>query len=256
MDILFRLKHYLRYQWQGRTKYYIHSPFVYQFYLNVLEGDVERELIPLVQLRQQLSNENDTIQVKDFGTGSDKSISTATLVNKVAVRHKYGKLLHRLVRYYAPTSIIELGTSLGISAAYMGLAAPHTPIISLEGSPDIAIAAGKNHQQLGLSSITITVGNFDKTIPQVLEKTEHLSLVFFDGNHTEAATLHYFHAFLAKANEDSIFVFDDIYWSEGMYAAWQQIKQHPQVTLTIDVYQFGICFLKKGKTKEDFTLRY
>lgn len=256
MNLLFRLKHYLRYQWQGRTKYYIHSPSVFQFYLNVLEGNVEQELQPLIQLRQQLSSNNASIAVKDFGTGSDKSIAISTLINKVAVRHKYGKLLYTLVRHYAPSSIIELGTSIGISSAYMGMAAPQAAITSLEGSPDIAIAAGKNHEQLGLSNINIQVGDFNQTIPQLLNKLEHVGLVFFDGNHTEQATLQYFRQFMAKANEDSIFVFDDIYWSEGMYAAWQQIKQHPQVTLTIDVYQFGICFFKKGKTKEDFILRY
>ena len=256
MNLLFRLKYYLRYAWQGRTKYYIHSPFVFQFYLNVLEGDVEQELKPLAQLRQQLSKNNTSIAVKDFGTGSHKSIAISTLLNKVAVRHKYGKLLYRLVRHYAPSSIIELGTSIGISSAYMGMAAPQAAITSLEGSPDIAIAAGKNHEQLGLSNIDVQVGNFNQTIPQLLNKLEHVGLVFFDGNHTEDATLQYFHQFLTKANEDSIFVFDDIYWSEGMHAAWQQIKQHPQVTLTIDVYQFGICFFKKGKTKEDFILRY
>lgn len=257
MNLLFRLKHYLRYQWQGRTKFYIHSPSVFQFYLNVLEGDVEQELKPLVQLRQKLSNSNTTIEVKDFGTGKDKNIATSTLVNKVAIRHKYGTLLYRLVRYYAPASIIELGTSIGVSSSYIALAVPSTPLTTLEGSPDIAVAAEQNHHQLGLDNIRILVGNFDTTIPKALYETENnVGLVFFDGNHTEEATLQYFHQFLAKANEDSIFVFDDIYWSEGMYAAWQQIKQHPQVTLTIDVYQFGICFFKKGKTKEDFILRY
>jgi predicted O-methyltransferase YrrM len=224
--------------------------------LNVLEGDVEQQLLPLTQLRQQLSRTRTPIKQKDYGTGSDKSIAISTLINKVAVRHKYGQLLYRLVRYYQPVSIVEIGTSIGISAAYMGMAALQAAITSLEGSPDIARAAYKNHEQLGLSNIDVQVGNFNQTIPQLLNKLEHVGLVFFDGNHTEQATLQYFHQFLAKANEDSIFVFDDIYWSEGMYAAWQQIKQHPQVTLTIDVYQFGICFFKKGKTKEDFILRY
>lgn len=256
MKLLFQLKHFLLYQWHGRTKYYIHSPFVYQFYLNVLEGNIDKELAPVIQLREQLNQDNTSIYISDFGTGKSKSITVSNIAKQVSIKHKYGQLLYRLVRYYNPASIIELGTSIGLSSSYLSLGVPSTSITTLEGSNEVAAIARRTHQQLSLQNINVIEGNFENTIPALLQDVGQVGLVFFDGNHTQEATLQYFHWFLSKANEESIFVFDDIYWSEGMYAAWQQIKQHPQVTLTIDVYQFGICFFKKGKTKEDFVLRY
>lgn len=256
MKLLFQLKHFLLYQWHSQTKYYIHSPFVYQFYLNVLEGDVSKELQPLINLRRQLAANDTRIDIKDLGTGKDKTIAISAIENSIAVRHKYGQVLYRLVRYFSPTHVIELGTSIGISSAYMALAAPQAAVFTLEGAHTLADAARQNHQQLGISNVAVIKGNFKDTLPALLGNTGKVGLVFFDGNHTEQATMQYFEWCIAKADEDSIFVFDDIYWSEGMNAAWQCIKQDQRITLTIDVYQFGICFFKKGKTKEDFILRY
>ena len=53
-----------------------------------------------------------------------------------------------------------------------------------------------------------------------------------------------------------IFIFDDIHWSQEMEEAWQIIKQHPQVKVTIDIFFMGIVFLKKELQKEDFRMRY
>lgn len=258
MKLLFQLKHFLLYQWHSQTKYYIHSPFVYQFYLHVLEGDVDHKLMPLIRLRNQLASDNTSVTIDDLGTGNSRTTSVADIVNRIAVKHKYGKLLYRLVRYFyqSPINIVELGTSVGISSSYMALAAPDARVITLEGAKAIAEVAKQNHQQLGLYNIHVFEGNFDNLLPELLESIHMVGLVFFDGNHTEEATMQYFEWCVAKADENSIFVFDDIYWSEGMYAAWQRIKQDQRITLTIDVYQFGICFFKKGKTKEDFMLRY
>ncbi|PJC61367.1 MAG: SAM-dependent methyltransferase, partial [Flavobacteriales bacterium CG_4_9_14_0_2_um_filter_32_27] len=80
--------------------------------------------------------------------------------------------------------------------------------------------------------------------------------VFFDGNHTKNATLTYFNWCLEKANEQSVFVFDDIYWSEEMKCAWKEIKAHPKVTTTIDLFFLGIIFFNPDLSKEDFVLRF
>lgn len=256
MKLMFQLKHFLLYQWHSQSKYYIHSPFVYQFYLHVLEGDVDAELLPLIRLRNQLANDNTPVTIDDLGTGRQRITTIGNIEKRVAVKHKYGKVLYRLVRYFSPAYIIELGTSIGISSSYMGMAAPQARVITLEGAAGPAAIAQLSHQQLGLHNVQVWKGNFNQVLPELLDTTTKVVMVFFDGNHTEAATMQYFEWCMAKADEESIFVFDDIYWSEGMYAAWQRIKQDERVTLTIDIYQFGICFFKKGKTKEDFTLRY
>lgn len=257
MNDFFRLKKFIQYQWSSKTKYYIHSPFVYQFYLNVLEGENSKELEAIAELRKQLRNDNSAIAITDFGTGKVANRTLAHIEKHVAVRTRYGKLLYNLVRYFKPQHILELGTSIGLSSTYLAMANAEAKIITLEGAEALAQVAKSNHHLLNIKNVKVITGQFDNTLPVQLEQLPTLDLVFFDGNHRKDATIKYFEQCLHKVSEQSIFVFDDIYWSSEMFEAWQQIKAHPQVTLTIDVFQFGICFFRKEKlAKEDFVLRY
>jgi predicted O-methyltransferase YrrM len=257
MNPILRLKYFLNYQWRAKTKYYLHSPLVYQFYLNVLEGHEDAPLKSIGALRKQLHNNKTAINITDLGTGNLTTKTICDIESNVAVRPKYGRLLYRLVKYFQTANIVELGTAIGLSSAYMALANPQAAIISLEGSASLINIAKTNHAALGIQNVAIYQGNFNDILPSVLKQHSHLGLVFFDGNHRKQATLQYFNLCLEKATPDSIFIFDDIHWSEEMNAAWAEIKAHPQITLSLDVFQFGICFFKKEKlAKEEFILRY
>ena len=257
MNILFRFKKYLVYLQKAKTKYYLHSPFVYQFYLNVLEGETDSQLKSILRLRGKLRNNNTLLKAEDFGTGNSLSKTVDDIEKKVAVRHKYGVLLYRLVNYFKPQNILEIGTSIGLSSSYIALANVHSRIVSLEGSKEIAELAKQNHAALQIRNIKLVTGSFNETLPTSLQQFSSVDLVFFDGNHTKEATFNYFQQCLSKSTENSIFIFDDIYWSAEMSEAWEEIKQDARVTLTLDVYQFGICFFRKEKlTKEDFALLY
>ncbi|MEP7128428.1 MAG: SAM-dependent methyltransferase, partial [Chitinophagales bacterium] len=74
--------------------------------------------------------------------------------------------------------------------------------------------------------------------------------------HRKEPTMNYFRQAIEFINDDSIFIFDDIHWSAEMKAAWNSIKAHPQVTLTIDLFFFGIVFFRKQLSKQDFILRF
>jgi predicted O-methyltransferase YrrM len=256
MNEFLRFKYFITYQWQAKTKYYLHSPFVYQFYLNVLERADDEPLNTIHALRQKLGNDNATVEIKDLGTGQASSKTIAAIERHVVVRKKYGGLLYRLVKYFKPQQILELGTSIGISSSYMALANERAIITSLEGAPGLIEIAKKNHTALGIKNVTIVEGDFNETLPAFLKTQSSLGLVFFDGNHSKEATLQYFNLCLEKANTESVFVFDDIHWSADMNEAWSEIKAHQQITLALDVFQFGICFFRKEKlAKEEFVLR-
>ncbi|MBP6733051.1 MAG: class I SAM-dependent methyltransferase [Chitinophagales bacterium] len=257
MQQLFRIKMFLQYAIKAKTKYYLHSPFVYQFYLHVIDNRNDFKLQPLVELRRQLSKDATPVIIDDLGAGNNTQKTIKQMEAGVAIPHQFGTLLCSLVKYTQPATIIELGTSIGISSAYMAYGNERANVFTMEGAPAVANVARQTHNLLGLKNIEVITGSFEVELPQLLNRQHGPALVFFDGNHTLAATLNYFELCLAQATEDSVFVFDDIYWSEDMFAAWQQIKAHPRVKLTIDVYRFGICFFKKDKlAKEDFVLWY
>lgn len=257
MRKLFQLQKYLDYQWRAKTKYYLHSPFVYQFYLEVIEGKNDSVIEQINTLRTKLRNDRTEIALTDLGTGSDLSRTISSLENKTAVAAKYGELLHRLVKHFQPSTILEIGTSLGISSAYIASGNLRSKILTIEGSNELAKLARQNHSLLGFENIQIELGDIDDVLPNCIQKLDTIDFVFFDGNHTYDATLRYFETCLQKHNENSVFVFDDIYWSEEMQNAWNVIRQNPSVTLTLDLYQFGICIFRKEKiAKENFVLRY
>ena len=256
-NLCFLLGEFLCYQWKAQSKYYLHSPFVFQFQQHVLEGEFPPSLQPLHEWRSSLSKNHQQIHVEDFGTRRSSLRTIASIEKQVAVREKYGCLLHRMVLYLKPRVILEIGGSIGISAAYMALAKPDATLYSLEGSASLSGLAKKHHASLGLKNIQYIIGNFEHTLPQVLQSSGETGLIFFDGNHTGEATLRYFHLCLEKSNENSVFIFDDIYLHPGMKTAWETIRAHPQITLSIDLFQFGICFFRKDRAqKEHFVLRY
>ena len=132
---LHSIKEFLRYQQKAKTQYYLHSPFVYQFYLHVLMGARPIPAKPVTELHHKLSRNYDKIMIEDMGAepGSKQRL-VAEVAKRACMPEHYGRALHRLVAYFQPSTILELGTCLGIGTAYMATAAPHARIFTIEGS--------------------------------------------------------------------------------------------------------------------------
>jgi predicted O-methyltransferase YrrM len=240
----------------------IHSPFVYDFVRHVLIDKRQFYAYQQVEnLRQQLLQNNTILQVQDFGAGSTVAAtnqrSIASIARHAAKSKKWAQLLFRIVHYYQPATILELGTSLGISTAYMSLANPKARIITAEGSDEIARQAQQHFKFLRCSNIEQVTGNFDDTLPGILQSTPQLDLAFIDGNHRLEPTVHYFQQLLPKMHNHSMIIFDDIHWSEGMEQAWHTIQQHDSVRLSIDLFFIGLVFFSdQFKVKQHFTIRF
>jgi predicted O-methyltransferase YrrM len=239
----------------------VHSPFVFDLLKDVIEDKKEYYAYSEVEsLRAQLLTTSKIVSCKDLGAGSLKNSTSKkevkVLAKRVAKSPKYAKLLFRLVKRFQPVTTLELGTSLGISSSYIAKANSSSNFITIEGCPEIATIAKENFDELNIKNIQLVVGNFDDELTKILKKTETLDFVFFDGNHRKQPTLNYFHQCLEKANDSSVFVFDDIYWSSEMKEAWNEIKKHKKVTVTIDLFFLGIVFFREEQAKQDFILRF
>jgi len=208
--------------------------------------------------RKALLSNNTQIDVTDFGAGSrvfkGNRRVVADIAAKAGISGKRGALLSKTIRYFKPATILEIGTSLGISTAYMASAAPEAKIYSLEGCPAIASLAKHQFAEFNFTNIDVVVGEFSQTLPSVL-KNKTYDLVYFDGNHQKEPTLAYFLQCLKAAHEDSVFIFDDIHWTRPMEEAWMDIKNHPSVTVSVDTFSWGIVFFRKGQVKQHFRLR-
>lgn len=240
----------------------MHSPFVFEFITKVLNDKTNyTEYEKVESLRKRLLSDNTTLVVEDFGAGSSVNKKNQRTVSSIAGNaakpKKFGQLLFRMVKYYQLSTILELGTSLGITTSYLSLAKPDARLITMEGSKEIAEAARKNFRDLEIGNIEIVEGNFDNTLSSVISQLSSIDFAFIDGNHRQEPTERYFQQLLSKKNNDSILVFDDIHWSKEMKAAWETIKNNAAVTCSIDLFFIGIVlFRKEFKEKQHFVIRF
>lgn len=250
---------YLRYLWRCRSLHSIHSPFVYDFCTKVLPyytSDVGKKI---ERLRHDLLQDNHIIEWEDLGAGFQKQLgmfrkSVSEIARSSARKPYEGELLYRICKHYQPQRCLEFGTNLGISTLYQHSAIPNSKFVTMEGIPAFATIAKQNFTNLGIQP-EVKIGEFSSILSQTdFLKELNPDYVFLDGNHRYEATVEYFYQLLPFLSENSIVILDDIYWSEGMKKAWHEIAQHPEVSVSIDVFYFGICFVKRKQVKEHFVL--
>jgi predicted O-methyltransferase YrrM len=240
----------------------VHSPFVFEFINKVLKDREQYACYAFIekQRQEQLRN-NDIIEVEDFGAGSSMLKSNKRSVKNIAASSlkskKFAQLLFRIIQFYKPSSILELGTSLGITTAYLANGNEQGKVFTCEGSAAIAGIAKKNFDHLQLKNVHLTQGDFAKTLQPLLNQIGKVELAFIDGNHRKEPTLDYFTKLLNHSTSSTMLIFDDIHWSKEMEAAWNEIQQHHSVTLTIDLFFIGLVFLHPDcKVKQHFTIRF
>jgi len=247
----------------------IHSPFIFHFITKILNDKFHYPEYDIVEnLRQTLLKDQTLLNIEDFGAGSsiNKSDrrSVASIAKNVAKNKKYAQLLFRIIKEYKPKTILELGTSLGITTSYLATAKPDANVTTIEGAKEVAAIAEENFRTLNLqnlpnrhSGIELVKRNFDESLSSVIYYLSSIYFVFIDGNHRREPTERYFRQLLAKANNDSIFIFDDIHWSREMEQAWDAIKNHEAVRCSIDLFFLGIIFFKQEfREKQHFVIRF
>lgn len=257
-------KKYLRYYFTASNGkgHGIHSPFVFDFITKVLNDRTKYPAYRRIEsLRKKMLADKTVIDVQDFGAGSSVIKSNKRVVADIAASslkpEKFAQLLYRMVQHYKPKTILELGTSFGITTAYLAAAAEATKVYTCEGASSIATIARQNFNTLQLKNIELSEGDFAETLPVLLPVLSPLHFVFIDGNHRKEPTLGYFYQLLKHTTASSILVFDDIHWSAEMEQAWAIIKDHPAVTLSIDLFFIGIVFFNPDfNHKQQFTIRF
>jgi predicted O-methyltransferase YrrM len=257
-------KKYLHYYFtaSNRKGHGMHSPFVFDFITTVLNDRQHYPAYDTVEkLREKLLGDPGLLTIQDFGAGSSAGSSNqrtiASIAKNAAKPKKYGQLLYRMVKKYQPATILELGTSLGITTSYLALAGPDAKLVTMEGAAEIAATARRNFAGLQLRQIGLIEGNFDEMLPSAIRSLPSIDFVFIDGNHRKEPTEQYFRSILPYTHNDSVLVFDDIHWSRGMEEAWGKIRADNKVRCTIDLFFIGIVFFRQEfKEKQHFSIRF
>lgn len=214
----------------------------------------------LKNYRNSLLENKNTIEVNDFGAGSRVFKSNTRAINQIAknagICSKRAELLFRIVNYFQPNTILEIGTSLGLATSALSLGNKNASIQSLEGCTNtLSVAESTFNSLFPDYNIEFINTEFSSYLSNCQLKTENCQLIYFDGNHSKKATLEYFELLLPTITNDTVWIFDDIHWSQDMEEAWGIIKNHPNVTVTVDTFQWGIVFFRNEQKKEHFVIR-
>lgn len=248
---LYTALHYIRHFIVAkRAGHGVHSPFVYRLCEQVFYNTDQFYVFDkLDQIRRQLLQTNQELLIEDYGAGSKtlkKNIRniSAIAANGISSKTK-SECLFRLVQHLQLKTIIELGTSVGLNSLYLAAAVERGQVISIEGSASLHQFAKQLAEKNAFSFVQYVKGKFDDVLPEILSAQQTIDFVYIDGNHLETATLNYFELLLPHLHDNSVLVFDDIYWSKGMTKAWKKISLHPQVRLSLDLFSMGIVFFNK-----------
>ena len=245
----------------NRNGHGVHSPFFYSFLTRVLPDSGHLSAFdPIEKYRRSLLNDQTDFARTDWGAGQTEPsthITIRAMARRSLLQPRWCRLLHRMVRYYRPGTLLELGTSFGVTTQYLSLADPNQQAITVEGDPFIAMQARAQFQRGGFSQIDLVAGNFDECLPELLDRIGPLGFIWMDGNHREEPTIRYFEQIVPYVHNDTLMVLDDIYWSASMQSAWNKLRQHPRVRASIDLFRMGVLlFRKEFHQKSHIHVRY
>ncbi len=255
---MYQLVAYIKFLFTSTNQHGVHSPFVYNFVTKCLYDKTNHDAYKkLRNYRKSLQNSKIFLQITELGEGSKKlnkqqrKVSEMASISSSSVKNT--KLLYRVSKYFKFNSILELGTSLGLGTYALALANKNSKITTIEGCPNTSNFTKSRLTELKVNDTTFLNGEFKNLIPTLKEKK--FDFIFFDGHHNKSATIKYFESLLPKTHNETVFVFDDIYWSRGMTEAWEFIKAHQSVTVSVDCFHLGFIFFRKEQAKEHFKIR-
>lgn len=238
----------------------IHSPFIFKLEKKCLrDSSFKEDYISLSRFRESVHSSKASLYIKDYGAGSRVFKSNNRQVKHILKHNcstvKDAQLLYRLCAYLKVNQVLELGTSLGIAAHAMAKARPRAQITTIEGSPEVYEFAKNALQNEGVKNVNFVKSTFKEFFEKQISKPVIYDLIYIDGHHDGTATLSYFESILDKIHNDTVVVFDDIYWSIDMTRTWNQICQHTQVTASVDCFHIGMVFFRKEQLQERFYVK-
>ena len=275
--LIYRAKSWLKHQLTARNTggHGVHSPYLFEWVRMVMsDKNTYYFWDEIEEIRREMLEDTRELEFVDYGSGKVKGengkVKTARRVKDIAkgslAKRRYAQMLARLVNWLGGNGkvksengkeglvVVELGTSLGVTTAYLAAMDSRNKVVTYEGCPAVAEVARANWEKLGLSNIACVVGEITANSLQ-LTGGSGIDVAFIDANHTCEATLTYFNALASRVHEKSVVVVDDIHYNEDMEKAWKAICADERVTTTMDLYRMGLVFFDKHYWRKHYKMR-
>ena len=282
---LYRVSSWLKHQLTARNTggHGVHSPYLFEW-VRMVMSDKNTYYVwdEIEEIRQEMLKDTRELEFVDYGSGilkveNGERRRVCDIAKGSLARRKEAQLLARLVGWLgrplltSPSrggigdeasedrkglTIVELGTSLGVTTAYLAAMDSRNKVVTYEGCPAVAEVARANWEKLGLSNIACVVGEITvDSLQLAVDRLSGIDVAFIDANHTCEATLTYFNALASRVHEKSVVVVDDIHYNEDMEKAWKAICADERVTTTMDLYRMGLVFFDKHYWRKHYKMR-
>jgi len=258
--MFFQLIAYIKFILKSTNQHGVHSPFVYNFITKgIYKPKINTQISYFKKYRKVLLKNREYITVKDFGAGSRIFNSNKRRIKDIAkvagTSVTKATLLIKIANYFKPATILEIGTSLGLGTICFAISNPTCEIITLEGCTKTSKIAQLNLKKFNYRNISFNIGKFETTLPKIISANNSFDIIFFDGNHQLNPMLTYFNLCLKSISNNSLFIIDDIHLNQDMEKFWEQVITHKSVSVSIDLFYYGILFFRKEQPKQHFIIR-
>lgn len=233
----------LKYHFKSRTIFLIHSPFIYFMMKEVFSKRFFSSKWKDIEALQHPLKNSHTI------------IDSSKELKQCKISKKQGRVITRIVGYFQPKTILEIGSSLGIRTAYLSCEQNDGKLFTIETHHDSAKYAQQNFEQLSLKNIHQIVDDVDVALIKVFEKIEKIDLVYIDCKVTQNNTIQIFEKCIPFSHNDTIFILEGIHYSKEREEIWKTLQKDARITVSIDFNKMGCLFLRKESSKEDFILK-
>ena len=281
--VIYRVGSYLRHSLTARHTggHGIHSPYLFEWVRMVMSDENSyyawREI---EKVRANMLADTREVEFEDYGSRAARSLEDGSgtayslengsgaayglvfrerrrvcdIAKRSLAKKKYAQMLARLVNWLGDgLTIVELGTSLGVTTAYMAAMDSRNKVVTYEGCAAVAAIAKENWKALGIRNIECRVGEI--TADMLERDLDEVDVAFIDANHTYTSTLAYFNVLAKKVHAKSVIVVDDIHYNPEMERAWKEICADERVTSTMDLYQMGLVFFDQHYWKRHYGIR-
>lgn len=248
---------YIKYLVKSQGRHGIHSPFVYDFVDQCLKIELDSPFKKeLSALKLALKKNSSTIEIEDFGAGSKrltKMRSIQSIYKTAACKGVYANLLFQLSKHYKPQNILELGTSLGIGTIHLAHGNPTATVVTIDACQKTLEVAKANFTKMNIQNISTFGLQFEPYLTNEIKPI--FDLVYIDGHHQGFALKKYLKLLEQNTHENTIFVLDDIRWSNDMFESWKEIISADTYHLTMDLFRMGIIIRRPQQVKEHFVIK-
>lgn len=219
----------------------VHSPFAFNLITTVIEES----------FMYYSYNEIEKIRQKDLRG----ILSAADRKRRKSITFKKASLLFRLANRFKPATILEIGSSWGISSLYLNSPRPDATHICIEPDSRVTEITQKVIGQLQ-SSIDLRCGNLPELLPTALSDLCSLDFVFIHRLKDVSAYMPLFDHLMNNVNSNTVVVIEDIHALKSIYACWQRIKLYPEVKVSMDLYDMGLLFCNEKLNKQHYVVAF